>query len=608
MTQRGLRIITGLCGLALALAACGPSAAPTATTQANPTATTATQPTATTQAATAPAGATATSAEVKVRPIPVLNMPPQNPLAQKGGTFRHLQSVDNADYASWEAADFSIFQVANPIMDTLLDRNEFEAGKNDQILGNLAYDWWTDQAGTTWTFKLQQNAKFHDGKPFTCADAEFSLETIRDAHDSTGATLRRSPRGRFLLRVKAVKCADDTTLQVTTDGPLPSLPATLAISSFAMMPKHVFEGHLDLMPKQAWPGVGPWLFEDKRPTEYFHTKRNPNYWNQPYPYMDAYQVSYLGSNTAVTAAFRVGRGEGMGTNLTPTQRQEMIDQGKAWQPVTGVADGFTGYQANWTRSPWNDPRFSLAMRCAIDTAEIIATASNGDGYEGPVFPLASDPGGSEWAITMEEWKAVHPCHGPSGDAANMEKRRQIARDLMAQMGFTAQNPAKPTSYYVNPDQVFTVVVTQLAKVNIQVQSEAVSLDTRYNIQTNAERDILQQGFVTSRRDPDHWLYEQYYSTSDRNYGRYGNPEVDALINQQSRTLDPVERKKLVNQIEKLLLKDNAKIVTRHSNNTRLLAIWVKDAYWGEPSNGQNSTIKYVRVWLDQAKMKEVMGG
>ena len=33
-------------------------------------------------------------------------------------------------------------------------------------------------------------------------------------------------------------------------------------------------------------GTGPFVYVDYRPNEYFTAKKNPSYWNQPYPYLD----------------------------------------------------------------------------------------------------------------------------------------------------------------------------------------------------------------------------------------------------------------------------------------------------------------------------------
>jgi hypothetical protein len=133
----------------LALAGCGPTANPTATTSAQPTSTTQAAATATTAAAptatggaqaTTTPGATATAAEVRLRPVPVLPLPAQNPLVQKGGVFRTLTNQDPVNFGVWDSANGNTLLGSVPTMDSLLDRNEFELGKNEQILPSVAYD------------------------------------------------------------------------------------------------------------------------------------------------------------------------------------------------------------------------------------------------------------------------------------------------------------------------------------------------------------------------------------------------------------------------------------------------------------------------------------
>ncbi len=601
-------ILTAILGaVAIGIVACGPAAEATATTAPRPTV--ATQPTATTAAvasATKPA-----QQEAKFRFVPVLDIPAPNPLAQKGGIYRSLGNEDAPDYGIWEgSAGYALGGVLGSSMPTtgaLLDTNQYQPDKRNQILPALAYDWWTDEKGTTWTFKLKEGVKFHDGVEFTCADAKFMLDTIRLGRDATGDELRRSPRGALVRRVKETRCPDKYTFEVVTDGPMPSLAATVSLASFAILPKHVYEGHLDLWLTKIGTGLGPFKFKEYRPTDILKLERNPNYWQTPYPYLDELHHVNLGSVAATTAAFRVGRAEELWSKMNPALRNELESQGKIYVQGKYAEDGMLFFQPNWQRKPWNDPRFALAVRCAIDSRKVIDTALNGEGFEGPFFPLASTPGGNEWAISEAEWKAIHPCHGPSGDAANMEKRRQLARDLLGQLGFNAQNPAKPTSYRSASDPSYDAILEDFAKVSIIPQLRVVTTADRYSIQAAGEADLFQQGTLDSRRDPDHWLYVYFYSTSDRNYGKYANPEVDALIDKQSKTLDKAERYKLVQQIEKKVLSDNAMISVRHGYFIRQLSPWVKDTYWGTPSNSQHSGGRFAWVWLDQDVFKKMAG-
>lgn len=613
MSRRRLRIVFGpAVALAFLLAvACTPAAESTATTAPEPTATTAAEATATTAsaaptattaaAATATTGAaapTATTApvEVKLRPVAVLDSPDANPNAQHGGTFRYLNTTYPADFSVWESAVGGVINGMAPSNDTLLEFNAWEEGKGEELLPNIAYDWWTDASGERWTFALTEGVKFHDGTDFTCEDAAFMVNTIRNEEDATGDELRRSPRAQYLRRVTDVQCADDLTLNVFTDGPLPSLPVAFALGNFVLMPKHVFEGNLEALLDNIGPGVGPFIAGEIIPGETITMSRNPNYWNQPYPYLDEYILINSGSTGSMQAAFRVGRGE-KGTLPAPL-RPELVATGMFTQALPLIRHGGMGIQANWTREPWNDPRFSLALKCAIDSSKLIATALDGDGYESPMFPLSEIPGGTSWGLSKAEWKAIHPCHGPT-DETNMDERREIARGLMAEMGFTADNPARPETYlwasFVSPR--WPPILDDLGQVNIIPESRTLETGAAYEANYAGEFDFNTWGFITARNDPDHWLYEQYYSTSDRNYGKYTNPELDALIDLQSITLDRTEREAVVKEISTLLLTDNVKIWAYWFKDVTNVPIWVNDYNNITPQN-QNTTGKLTRVWID----------
>lgn len=595
MSRRRLRIVFGpamALGFLLAVA-CAPAADPTATTAAA------------TATLAAPPAATATSAptgEVKVRPVAVLDAPAVNASAVHGGIFRYLNTSYPADFSIWESAVGTVINGLAPSHDTLLEFNAWEEGRGGDLLPNVAYDWWTDEGGNEWTFALTPGIKFHDGVGFTCEDAKFMVDVIRTSADVTGEELRRDPRQFYLRRVTDVQCADDNTLKVITDGPLPSLPVALALGNFVLMPKHVFEGDLDNLLDQIGPGIGPFVVDEIVPGETITMVRNAEYWNQPYPYLDEYRFVNSGSTGAMQAAFRVGRGER--GSLPATIRPELVASGMFTQALPLIRHGGMGIQANWTREPWNDPRFSLALKCAIDSKKLIDTAQDGDGWESPMFPLEELPGGTSWGLTKEEWKAISPCHGPTVET-NMEERRQIARDLMAEMGFTADNPARPDTYlwssFVSPR--WPPILDDLNAVNIFPESRDLETGAAYEANYAGEFDFNTWGFVTARHDPDHWLYEQYYSTSDRNYGKYTNPELDALIDLQSITLDRAEREEIVKEISTLLLTDNVKIWAYWFMDTTTVPIWVKDFNNISPSN-QNSTSKLTRVWIDDALLNE----
>ena len=73
---------------------------------------------------------------------------------------------------------------------------------------------------------------------------------------------------------------------------------------------------------------------------------------------------------------------------------------------------------------------------------------------------------------------------------------------------------------------------------------------------------------TAVDDPDVTFYENYVCGSQRNYTSYCNPELDKLIDRQSAEPDIAKRKKLVWEIERKLIEDDARPIlfyTRAAN-------------------------------------------
>ena len=599
-------------------AACDPSAdatytaAPrsTATTSAQLTATTAgAQPTATT-AAQATATRPATGGTEIARNIPVLITPPPNPNATSGGTVRIGHRADASDWSPWEgAAAEPGWSRATAL--TLLEYNAFEGWGNETILPKVAIDWWTDASGERWTFKLQPGIKYSDGKEVTCADAAFMVNTIRNATDATGDELRRSPRSGYLQRVTDASCADDYTLIVDTSGPLASLAGSLALGYFQVKQKDYFEGNLERFLDDFGPENGPFLFDDYFPSEKLTYVRNPDYFFQPYPYVDKLERINLGSDGAQEAALRTGNLE-LGAT-TRGNRPILVEEG--FLDHTGIIPLHGSYwvQANFTREPWNDPRFSHILKYTIDTDKAIATGADGFGYNGAIFSSPSDYGGSKWALTLDEWDAIGPCHGPTvntpwspGATETMEMRQEIARGLMTEMGFGPDNPARPFTYVWTPTGVSLMwpsVLDDLEKVWIEPDWEPMETARAYDKNYASEFDINIWSYSVARADADTWLFEHFISTSDRNYGKYTNPEIDALIEIQSQTLDPKERLDLVHEISTILLQDNAKVLVRHYATQEFWAPWLKDYAQGIGTTG-GTYYSYERIWIDQSRLDQ----
>ena len=98
-------------------------------------------------------------------------------------------------------------------------------------------------------------------------------------------------------------------------------------------------------------------------------------------------------------------------------------------------------------------------------------------------------------------------------------------------------------------------------------------------------------------DPDGNIVENYSCQSERNYTQYCNADVDKLLAAQSRELDREKRKKIVWDIERILVEDAARPIILHSAAGNCWQPYVKG--YTPHDNSQYNYVRYEDVWLDK---------
>jgi ABC-type transport system substrate-binding protein len=90
---------------------------------------------------------------------------------------------------------------------------------------------------------------------------------------------------------------------------------------------------------------------------------------------------------------------------------------------------------------------------------------------------------------------------------------------------------------------------------------------------------------------------RYHTGDTQNWGRFSDPKLDELFSRQQRTLDPVERKTLVFEIEKIML-ENA-CIAPGLWWTRIMVHWAKvKNYVAPPNYYSNQKLQDVRLSED----------
>jgi peptide/nickel transport system substrate-binding protein len=163
----------------------------------------------------------------------------------------------------------------------------------------LATAWEVAPDGLTYTFKLREGVKWHDGKDFTSEDVAFSIGVQKKLH----------PRGRTTFaQVKAIDTPDKHTIVLRLEKPTPYLLTALSSAESPVVPKHRY-GDADPLThvnNTAPIGTGPYVFKEWVRGSHVIWERNENYWNKSLPHVDRLVARFVLDPAARTIAFETG--------------------------------------------------------------------------------------------------------------------------------------------------------------------------------------------------------------------------------------------------------------------------------------------------------------
>ncbi|MBL7079612.1 hypothetical protein ISS39_04730 [Candidatus Bathyarchaeota archaeon] len=170
--------------------------------------------------------------------------------------------------------------------------------------GWLAESWeiedWTSSTGVDGikvTFHFVEDAKWHDGTPFTAEDLKFTYEYITEY-----GIPRYLPSVQFIEELVLV---DDYTLEVYQNTT--SYFAFHYINGVPVLPKHIWEDvgadwqDYDPVAEGTLIGLGPWKFVEYVPGEYVHLVANEDYYKYPTIRQQAIEIATLEQQLADTA-------------------------------------------------------------------------------------------------------------------------------------------------------------------------------------------------------------------------------------------------------------------------------------------------------------------
>ena len=139
-----------------------------------------------------------------------------------------------------------------------------------KLVPGLATEWKL-QGQQAWAFKLRSGVKWHNGDPFTSADAKFSIERTYDPAAKTRVST-------VLTTIERIEAPDPTTLIIHTKKPDPLLPARLGFYAGQIVPKKYIESVGPEVFNQKPIGTGPVRFVSWTKDDKVVLEANADYW------------------------------------------------------------------------------------------------------------------------------------------------------------------------------------------------------------------------------------------------------------------------------------------------------------------------------------------
>jgi peptide/nickel transport system substrate-binding protein len=508
--------------------------------------------------------------------------------AQKSGGTLRLYHNDNPPSTSLleESTIASVAPFA-AVFNNLVVFNPSEVHESlDTVIPDLAESWSWDPTNTRLTFKLRQGVKWHDGKPFTAKDVQCTWRML--IGKSEVADFHRNPRRVWYSKLQDVTVSGEYEATFELSEPQPSLLVLLASAFSPVYPCHVPQQVMRTRPV----GTGPFKLVEFKRGESIRLVRNPDYWKKDRPYLDEITFRVIDSRATRILAFATGE-----FDLTfPSDISVLLMKdvkGRSPGAICEMTNSGTQVNllVNRVNPPFDNPDIRKAMSLAIDRKAFNTLLMEGLGLMGGA--MLPKPAG-EWSMPPELVSKL------TGYGPDTEGNVRKAQAIMQKLGYSDANPLQikiqtrnlPT--YKDPAVILT---DQLKK--IYIVGELDILDTPRWYARLAKKDYTIGLNVTgvSVDDPDGNMIENYSCKSERNYTQYCNADVDRLLAAQSSELDKEKRRKMVWEIERLLVEDAARpsILFGAVGNCR--QPYVRN--FTPHDNSQYNNLRFEEVWLDK---------
>jgi peptide/nickel transport system substrate-binding protein len=450
---------------------------------------------------------------------------------------------------------------------------------------SLAESYDVSEDGKTWTFKIKQGVKFHDGQPLTAKDVAFTYNYYRSHADFPYMS-------SYGEKFESVEATDDTTIVIKLTEPIPNIENQLAYQY--ILPEHIWSQYTDDTAAVEFENlemIGSSAFKmvEYKQNEFVRLAANDDHFAGR-PKVDEVIFQTFANPDALVQALVTGQvdvvkdisgtavptlrnnqdiGLVIGSPRDPSVRDIIFNQvtPENCPPDDGKC---TGHPALLDRN------VRLALAHATDKQNIIDVAMLG--LATPGLTLVPDTMG-DWYNPLEDYafdiakanQILDEANYKDTDGDGVREMPDGSKPLNFRLYWPNDIPEAP--------RIADLLADSWGQIGVKVEPQAFDPDALTTACCPAfDFDIMIWGWAWGP-DPEGPL--SVYRTSDIPTGSsetgYSNPKFDELYEQQAIELDREKRRQIVWEMQKIIFDDVVYIIPYYQQDVQA---YRKDRFTG----------------------------
>ncbi len=417
---------------------------------------------------------------------------------------------------------------------------KIDAANYPNVTGDLAESWTARPDGLAYTFKLHQGVKFHDGSPLTSADIKASYERI--IRPPAGVV---SVRRSYYEDFGEIETPDAYTVIFKMKAPVAGVLELLA-SPFNCIYSAARLKESSSYPVREILGSGAFQFVEHVQGSHWSAKRFADYFRPGRPYLDGYKA-YFVKSAAVVPGLIGGQFDAEFRFRTPPERdllrEKLGDKVVVYDQPLLAGNIFI---FNTRRKPFDDIRVRQALSMAVDRwigGENIGKISSLRYVGGVNRP------GSRMALPEADLAAL-PGYWKDAEAARAQAQRLLKEAGQENLSFKFLNRAGIESYTTGG----IYAVDQWRRIGVKATHEQLETKLYQENLASGNFDVGME-FISDYLDDPTQNFVKFLSkkASPLGYSGHEDGKIDALYEQQRAALDPIERTKIVRELDRYVL-------------------------------------------------------